>query len=204
MTVDALVIATHPDDEVLGVGGMIARDSRRFHHKIVIAHVTGTPLRQHHAFAVGRILGASAVTFAGMTELQLTVPAVANWIKGQVEHFQPKMVYTHSLHDLHLDHRVVAEATVVACRPYDAKTISGVRAFTVDPFEISARKPHGFIELTDEDMEIKRQAMREYVTELREGLHPRSLETINTRARYFGALAAVQWAEPVEIVWSIL
>src|SRR6476661_1599011 len=97
---------------------------------------------------------------------------------------RPSIVYTHHSGDLNLDHRRVAEATMVAFRPLPGDTVSAIYGFeTLSSTEWSIGGAHSqfhpvrFVDITH-DLDRKREALRQYHVEMREHPHPRSYTTV--------------------------
>ena len=142
-----LVIAAHPDDEVYGMGGTIARlsaEGNEVHVLIVTdgctAQYAGRPdlpeiVAQKHeeSFRANEFLGVKKVHFGTFPDMKLdTVPHVElnRLIEDTVNAVQPEAVYTHFYGDVNLDHQMVYRSTLVAVlRPQN-----GRRSWPIPPF----------------------------------------------------------------------
>lgn len=218
-----LVVAAHPDDEVLGAGGTIAwhrqrRDrvsvlilgegiSARFptrREALKSAHRDGfARLRQEMALAHKR-LGVGQTfhqefpdnRFDSVDLLDL-VKAIER-VKQQV---RPQVVYTHHGGDLNIDHRLTFEAVLTACRPLPHEPVERILSFEVlsstewaSPDAAAAFIPNVFIDIGP-FLEDKLRAMACYRSELRPSPHSRSLEAIRYQAKLWGAKAGLRAAE---------
>ena len=129
---NVLVIAAHPDDEILGPSGTIARHVCRGDQvAIAIVADVGTArygdetiatVRSYTVEAAKR-LGVLDVRFAGWADQKLdTLPIldITQWIEAILDGFRPQVIFTHHRGDINRDHRIVHEATLTAARPYSA------------------------------------------------------------------------------------
>jgi LmbE family N-acetylglucosaminyl deacetylase len=145
---DVLVIAAHPDDEVLGCGGTIARWARAGRSvRIAIlgegitargdadAHADDAMTRLHaDARAVGEMLGAEGVTLCGLPDNRFDTLAlldVVRQVEALVAQYTPETIYTHHGGDLNIDHAVTHRAVLTATRPMAGGCVRKVFAFEV-------------------------------------------------------------------------
>ena len=191
-----LVFAAHPDDEVLGCGGTIARHvSEGDLVKIVIVAegltsrgpATDRSLDALHTAAhkAGEILGASEVHLEGLPDNRLDSLdrlAVINRIEAHVAEWEPAVVYTHHAGDLNIDHQVVHHAVVTACRPLPYHFVETLLFFEVPsstewqtPGSGVPFQPNWFVDITESNS-LKLKALEVYCEEVRTWPHPRSLE----------------------------
>lgn len=208
-----LVLAAHPDDEVLGAGASIARWVREGHRVSVLFFTDGVgsrgknssaaKLRQKAAKLAAKILGFSIVGFGTFPDNQLdTVPLlkIAQAIEEAKAKLQPEMVVTHFWGDLNIDHRRVFEAALTAFRPQP-----GEKCRTIQSFEVAsatewgspaaAFRPTGYTEVSGEDVEKAVVAYQAYVHEVRADPHSRSVEAFLARRVVRGREVGVEWAE---------
>lgn len=180
-----VVIAAHPDDEVLGVGGTILK------HR-----AAGDEVAEVVAFTC-RIEARPGVVW-WKSEWK---PSLQGNVEQAVKDYQPDIVYTHFAGDINADHRRVSEAVRVACRPYAAPSVKRLLEFyTVSSTEWGeAFKPNVYVDITDH-MDGKLRALGPYVEEMRPDPHPRSANGILTAAEFFGSQAGYHYAEPFVLV----
>ena len=217
-----LVVVAHPDDEVLGCGGTIARYARdgRPVHVAMLADGIGARLpnaaltsaddtaalqrRRAAAEQAGAILGVASTTFGDFPDNRMdTVPLleIARAVEHLVAMYQPAIVLTHHAGDVNIDHRRIHEAVVTACRPQPGHPVRTVLTFEVAsstewqfPASAPVFAPSWFVDISD-TLEVQQAALAAYVDELRPWPHPRSPEALRDRARWRGASIGVEAAE---------
>ena len=213
-----LIVAAHPDDEVLGCGGLIARESRhgRDCHVLILTDgssgrydaLTAAAHRQNIETA-NRILGSASVIreeFPNQGMETVPVTRIAQAIETQLARIRPVAVYTHHHGDLNRDYRIAAEATRVACRPYPEQVVRALYSYNVpSSTEYNAMTgdtvfiPNTFVDIAD-TLEIKIDALKAYGTECHPFPHPRSPESLRSHARYWGLTVGMADAEPFRLL----
>ncbi len=219
-----LVIAAHPDDEVLGCGGAIARHIEEGDSVTVvilgegIASRAGTPestvkkLQEalyKDAHKANTILGVKDLILKGLPDNQFdSVPllSVVHEIESVIHEVNPTVIYTHHGSDTNVDHRVVSEAVAAAVRPMPDNAIEEVRAFEVPSssewnFTRPLFRPQVFVALTEKQLKKKITAMNAYKSEVRAFPHPRSPEYLESLARVRGGQSGTNAAEAFELVY---
>lgn len=219
-----LVVAAHPDDEVLGCGGTIARLVKQGCNVSVAILGEGITSRYENrndaptvlaeklhstASRVARVLGVEDVYQYKLPDNCMdTVPLleVVKIIEGLIEKVKPEVVYTHHEGDLNIDHVITARAVLTATRP-----VSGCPVREIYSFEIpsstewsfargsSAFRPNVFIEITD-TLKLKIDAMSLYEGEVRPFPHPRSPEALTCIAKRWGSVVGCSSAEAFELI----
>ena len=215
-----LVIAAHPDDEVLGCGGSIARHADAGDHVQVLIVAEGATSRQQQrdrgqveaelselAYAAqkaGEILGAKGVELLDLPDNRLdSIDSLdlVKLIEARIERYQPQIVYTHHAGDVNIDHRRLHEAVVTACRPTPGHSVKRLLSFEVasstewqPPGSAPAFQPNWFVDIS-EQWARKRLALDSYATEMCPWPHARSIQALEHLARWRGAQVGVQAAE---------
>ena len=202
-----LVIAAHPDDEVLGCGGTIARHVTEGDdvHVMFIADgetartMAVKPNRNIAAYNASKILGTQPPIFLDWTDQRLdTLPMlqITRAIEAQVEKIQPSVVYTHHAGDLNLDHRIVHQAAMTALRPLPSAPCRDLFTFEVLSSTEwgTAFMPNHFVCISAY-MNLKLDALRCYGDEMRDPPHPRSLMGISNLAKSRGNSVGIHFAE---------
>lgn len=215
-----LVIAAHPDDEVLGCGGTIARlaiEGCAVHVLLMADGETSRGSGSHvpidsRKLAARQLAAESACEILGCASLhQLALPDnrmdqldlldVVQHIEVVVRRVQPSMVLTHHAGDVNIDHRVVHDAVIAACRPQPGHPVKKLLFFEVPsstewrPAASAAPfNPNWFVDIST-TLSKKSSALMAYSNELRSFPHPRSLEAIEALAKWRGASVGVIAAE---------
>lgn len=222
-----LVVAAHPDDEVLGCGATVARLAQQGHELHIAILGEGVTSRyprredagpallarlQDHARQAGRMLGAAEVSLHGLPDNRFdTVPLleVAKIVEELVARIAPRVIYTHHFGDLNIDHVVVHRAVLTATRPTAGQTVHDIYSFEVPSSTEWAFSQHGaafrpnvFVDVAG-TLETKIQALQCYDTETRAFPHPRSPEALRAIAARWGTVAGCDAAEAFELVRAV-
>jgi LmbE family N-acetylglucosaminyl deacetylase len=218
--VRVLVIAAHTDDEVLGVGGTIAKHvqqgdevyvvsvcDRATDHKYDQAIISR--LREHTLQAAD-ILGIKEVLFCGEKDEQLTVLEGIKAIEPHVEAIRPDIIYTHHRGDSNQDHRIAFEATLVVARTTMEHVAKKVLCYEVPsstdqapPFADYVFVPNVFVNIED-TLAKKVEAFELFESELGTFPHPRSSRALKVRAEYWGTKVGLGAAEAFELVREVV
>lgn len=196
---DILVIVAHPDDEVLGMGGTIAKLSDKGHRVYVLIVTDGSTsqyagrddlekiLAEKHreTLEAAKIMGVEEVIFGDLPDMKLDTVAhtdVNKLIESAVEKVNPHIIYTHFYGDINMDHKHVYNSVMVAARPMPQRKLKEIYCFDVpSSTEWSPQltntvfMPNYFVDIT-KTASKKYQAMAKYSTELRDYPHPRSID----------------------------
>jgi len=213
------VIAAHPDDEVLGCGGVIARHAQQgdsVHVLIVAEGATSRGVTRNREAAHGAltglaeaadtangILGSASVKLLQYPDNRLDsvdLLDVAKSIEAFIGQFDPETVYTHFSGDLNRDHQIVSEATQIACRPLPNSRIRELLMFEVASSTgwragaAAAFCPNYFYDIST-TLELKLRALSAYSAEMRPWPHARSVEAIDALAKWRGSSVGLAAAE---------
>jgi LmbE family N-acetylglucosaminyl deacetylase len=216
MNKTVLVVAAHPDDEVLGCGGTIARHAGEGDAVHVVfladgegargsarAKVDALAGRESAAAAALRILGAAAPIFLGLEDNRLDAYPlldVVRPVEAVVAALAPDVVYTHHGGDLNIDHELAHRAVMTACRPLPGSAVREIYTFEVVSSTewgspgVCQFTPQLYVDVTAQ-IALKRRALEAYRAEMREAPHPRSFENVAALAAYRGASVGVAAAE---------
>ena len=221
----ALIIAAHPDDEVLGVGGTIAKLSQNEEFYILIVtegcssqykdkdYKRIISEKKESSMKAAEILGARDVLFGDLPDMRLdTVPhtEVNAVIEKALSLINPDTVFTHHYGDVNLDHRMVYNSTMVAARPTEQSSVKKLYTYeTLSSTEWQNLStdmhfsPNTYIEI-ENTLQKKIDALNAYSVELRKYPHPRSPEAIINLARYRGQTVGVRSAEAFSLIREII
>lgn len=217
-----LVIAAHPDDEVLGVGGTIALLSGQGKDVDVLIFTDGSSTQYAgdsdilekkfgEAYKAMEVMGARLLPRMTFPDMRLdTVAHVEkNAALGRIiQEGQYDTVFVQDHTDINRDHIEIYESTMVACRPVPGQCVRRLLSYYVNSSTEWGNQlggkwfhPNFFVDIT-ETIGTKLDAMKAYQTELREYPHPRSLEGIENSAKYFGNTVGYAYAEPFRLIYS--
>lgn len=215
-----LVVAAHPDDEILGCGGAVLRhiaEGDVVHTMIMAEGLTSRDETRDVDGRSGELLALHmqaerAADFMGVEKLilhgfpdnrmdEVALLDVVKKIEAEVEEFQPEIVYTHHAGDVNIDHRIVHDAVVTVCRSLPGQSVKTILFFeTVSSTEWQPSRshpvfaPNWYVDI-EKFMEKKIEALRFYASEMREYPHPRSYEGIEILAKQRGITVGVKYAE---------
>ncbi len=225
---NVLIVAAHPDDEVLGCGGTIARYTEAGHAVSIMilgegitSRNTGEP--QENQSALGRlradahaaaaVLGVKDITFARLPDNRFDTVALLDVVKiveEQIHRLAPEEVYTQHGGDLNVDHERTFRAVLAATRPMEGAPVKRVFAYEVgSSTEWSFQQfspafcPNTFVDIAG-TLEKKIEAMRRYASEIRPFPHPRSPEVLRASAMRWGSVAGLRAAEVFQLIRAIV
>lgn len=208
-----LIIAAHPDDEVLGCGGSIARFKREGKEIGLLMLTDGEgsrlnsqkSIRQNALSRSVEVLGIDKVWSFDFPDNQLDTVSRLTIVKKLeviLQEYCPDTVFTHSPVDLNQDHRIAAEVTAIATR-----SVPGTSVKNVLFYEVPSSTEWGittnfnalmYVELTEHDLNKKFDALNAYEAELRHAPHPRSPEYLRSKLMVRGSECGVAYAEAFE------
>ena len=194
-----LVIVAHPDDEVLGMGGTIAKlaaqgcevnvlivtdgSSSQYRDSVDLAKIIED--KKQETWACAQTLGVKNVYYGELPDMQLdTVPHITinKVIESAIDRLQPDTVFTHFWGDVNQDHVSVYKSTLVAVRPVLGQVVKELYCFRVPsstewtPCKADTMfMPNYFVDI-EKFAEQKYEAFSKYATELRGYPHPRSVK----------------------------
>jgi LmbE family N-acetylglucosaminyl deacetylase len=217
-----LVVAAHPDDEVLGCGGTVAKLANNGCEIFTLILGTGIASRYETGqsekaereieklrdamYEANAIIGVKKVFTGDFPDNKFDTAALLNLIKA-VERIKkevrPDIIFTHYENDLNIDHQLTYKAVITSARPLPDETVREIYSFEVPsstewncPLRFS---PEVFFDVT-ETIELKAKALEIYKSELRDFPHPRSVNGIKINSQYRGMTAGVLYAEAFKAV----
>jgi LmbE family N-acetylglucosaminyl deacetylase len=203
-----LCIAAHPDDEVLGCGGVLALHARNGDPVTIVIACEGESLRygpegvgqRSHIQRAAAKLGGASVRHLGFSDQALDTLRLTELItplEKIIREVRPRTVYSQHGGDVNRDHHILFQAVLVATRPTETY-VDAVYSFDAASSTEWAF-PRSFVPDTWVDisatLDAKLAAMACYESELRPYPHPRSLKALEYRARAYGNQVCMEAAE---------
>lgn len=215
-----MAVVAHPDDEVIGPGGTLAKHAMAGDtvHVVILAEGTTSragdsnhesSLRRSHEAtrSAAELLKFSSSTRFDLADNRLDILPLlelAQRVEQEVAAVEPEVVFTHHPGDLNIDHELTARACTIACRPH-ASGVKWLLSFsTLSATEAGYASRPPFVPALYCDisstLDVKLEAMRAYGAELRDFPHPRSLRAIEAQARLWGASGGSPAAEGFGVI----
>ena len=208
-----LVIAPHPDDEVLGCGGTIIKNIKAGNEVFLCIMTKGEETyygkevleeKRKEVLRVANLIGIKKVFFCDFIAASLDVVPqneINHKLKEIIEECQPNELFIPHQGDLHKDHQIVFESTLIASRPH-SNTVKNLFSY-----EIPGIVKNPFIPTVYEDINkeisYKIKAFKCYKSEIEKFPHPRSIESIESLSLQRGMESNLKKAESFELVRSI-
>lgn len=211
---NVLFIFAHPDDEAYGPAGTIAKFARGNDVTVLSLCKGNRPGSEEVASARQTafeescaLLGAEPMML-NYSDCQLEYASTLKSIEDAIKEVDPELVFTHNISDLHRDHRLVAEACLVACRP---TPLSKIQALYMSEMASSTNwtfsqiepifAPNFFIDISDY-IDVKARAMELYQTETHEFPDARSVVSMKALAMQRGTQVGATYAEAFRLVFA--
>ena len=203
-----LVLAAHPDDETLGMGGTIKKLSKN--NKIILCVVSEgataqykdkkmIKVRRDSCKKAAKILGISQTIFLDYPDMRLNLSHldINKKLEEIIEKYRPEIVYTAPKNDLNLDHQMVFNSTLVACRPK-----SGVKQILCYEIQGNTKVPFvpNVFENIEKEFPYKIKGFKMYKSEIEEFPNPRSIAAIENLAIQRGIESGTRKAEAFELI----
>ncbi len=219
---NVLVVAPHADDEILGVGGTISKYVEEGHDVYVCVVTSGhasmfpeevlDKLRDE-VKASHRYLGIKETLFLEYPAVMLSeVPKheLNKKINNVIDEIKPEVVFIPHFGDMHLDHFIVSQSTMVGVRPIKEHKVLEIYSYETlsetewnIPHVSNSFVPNVYIDISDY-LDKKVKAMSYFTTQLVEFPHPRSLEAIKSLAKLRGSTVGVKAAEAFCMIRRII
>jgi LmbE family N-acetylglucosaminyl deacetylase len=208
VSTSVVVIAAHPDDELMGCGGTVALHARHGDHVVSVIVCEGESLRYgpngvgqaEHTRRAAATLGVRDVRTLGFPDQRLdtlTLTAIITPLERILREVRPSLVYCQYGGDINRDHELLFKALLVAARPTESY-LDAVYAFdTASSTEWGYPRsfaPDTWVDIA-QTLEVKLAAMACYESEVRPYPHPRSLDALRHRALAWGNQHCMDAAE---------
>lgn len=217
-----LVIAAHPDDEILGVGGTLIKHINE--GDIVYCFILSegclsrdkslrNDLRVLHneCVSAGKVIGFKKIFFSDFPDNSFDRIPMLNIVKDiekYLDLIKPNIVYTHHRGDINIDHEITFKAVLTACRPCNKNnpdeiyTYESLSSTEWQDKNHQSFKPNVYSDISS-TLDKKIQAISKYKSELREYPHSRSKEGIKILANYRGLECGLEAAEGFNLIRKI-
>jgi len=204
-----LVVVSHPDDEILMCGGAMAKHIANWEpvHVLIMSSGVGSrgtdseKERMDSLFRASQVIGYTAEVLTFPDQQLDTVPilSIIQEIEKRIKNLKPSLVYTHWIGDMNKDHRITADATMVACRPQPGQTVKTVlQGEACSSTEWAGGfAPNYYVDISNQ-WHKKQEALSCYTTEMRLWPHARSKGAVLALAEHRGASIGVELAETFE------
>ncbi len=214
-----LVVAAHPDDEIIGAGGTLLKHIASG-DEVCWLIVTG--MHPHQGFTEERIASrqqeidrvASLAGFSKVVKLEYPTMTLSGEsliemvprISAVFNEFQPEIIYTMNRSDAHSDHRVIFDAVMACTKSFRYPFIKRVLMYeTLSETEFAPAltektfAPNYYVDITSHFAK-KKELTKIYASELGEHPFPRSLRNLEALATFRGASCGVEYAEAFQLI----
>ena len=217
-----LVVSAHPDDEVLGLGGTLARHVQQNDVVYPAIFADASQVRyseeQREGLKVACTkscaeLGVQSPEFLGFPDQKLDTYSqidLTNAIENLIVKYHCEVVYTHHFGDINRDHQLLHEATLVATRPKPGGIVKRVLSYSVPsstewaPFlPRGIFLPNWFVDIST-TLRQKLRALAHYSSEIPPSPHPRSLEAVENQAKFWGSSVGFEYAETFMLLRNLV
>ena len=221
-----LIVAAHPDDEVLGCFGTVARliqegyvaytlilgegKTSREKYRDTSKHSEEFKVLNKEIIEANQTIGIKKTFIYDFPDNRfdsvdlLDIVKVIDTMKQKIN---PNIIFTHYENDLNIDHKITYQAVITATRPMENESVKEIYSFEIlsstewqYPISFS---PDVFFDIKD-TIELKLSAMKCYKSELCEYPHPRSLEGIELNAKYNGMRVGKNYVEAFKTIRKIV
>ncbi len=219
-----LIIAAHPDDEVLGCGGTVTKFIKEGHKAYCLFLGKGKTSRGKKTFKkeqknlieeaekAAKILGINQIFFENFPDQKydsISFLEIVKAIERIKKKIKPSIIFTHHSGDLNLDHQITFKAVLTACRPTKEETVKEIYSFEVPSsteWGIPKRRnyfiPNIFFDISN-TFNKKIEALKFYQSEIRDYPHPRSIKGVEIIARRWGTVVGKELVEAFELIRKI-
>lgn len=218
-----LIVAAHPDDEILGCGATVAKLIKQGYDAYTLILSGGKTSRgeidekeilvlKDEMNKANDIIGIKKVyqlNFPDNAFDSIALLEIVKEIEKIKNEIKPEIIFTHHIGDMNIDHQITHKAVLTATRPMEdecVKTIYSMEVPSSTEWNSFDSKtvfiPNIFFEI-EETIEVKIQAMAKYSSELREYPHPRSLKHIKELAKVNGTKVGLNYSENFMLVRGV-
>ncbi len=217
-----LIVAAHPDDEVLGCFATVSKlinqgneaytlilgegKTSRDEKRVIEKRKDELKLLNKEIIEANNLIGIKKVYTENFPDNRFDSVALLDIVKAVTkvkEEIKPDIIFTHYENDLNIDHQITYKAVLTATRPMEKESVKEIYSFEI----LSSTEwsyplsfyPDFFVDV-ESSIELKIEAMKKYNSELREYPHPRSIEGIRLNAQYQGMRVGQKCVEAFKTV----
>ena len=207
-----LIVAAHPDDEILGCGGTISKLIKKNTFEVLFM-TDGVSSRKKNnkkflkrkkayedLFKYLSLPLPNNLNFPDNQMDKIPLLKIVKKIEQNINKFKPDTVITHYSNCLNIDHRITFEAVITACRPLPGSSVKRILSFEIPSstdwaiFEGKNFQPNYFVDIS-QHLRNKIKLLKFYKDELREYPHSRSIKAIKSLASVRGVSCGTKYAE---------
>ena len=207
-----LIVAAHPDDEILGCGGTMIKLKNTCDINVVFmtdgisargVNDIKKKLRRKKCDDLFKYLKLKKPIFFDFPDNKMDeVPLlkIVKKLETLIQKIKPKTIFTHYSDCLNIDHKITSQAVMTACRPLKDNSVKKILSFEIlsstewAKFKNKGFEPNYFVDISGQ-FKKKIIEMKFYQKELRKYPHSRSLKAIESLARFRGVSSGVDFAE---------
>lgn len=219
-----LIIAAHPDDEVLGCGATIAKFiNKNYYGKTIILGEGLTSRKKvekqelnhlkQNCIDANKHIGITNISFFDLPDNRfdsLPLHQIIRLVESEIMEYRPDIIFTHFGNDLNLDHRITFQAVLTACRPQPDFFNPTIYSFFIpsstdwiDANSFQNFIPNIFVDVSN-CIGKKLSALNCYSSEMKKYPHSRSIESVRIFSQYWGNRVGIKYCEPFILVRKIL
>ena len=197
-----LVVASHPDDEILGCGGTIAKLSKSGNIVKTIILTKGISSRfdsnkneiiklqdklNKSSKAANKVIGVKNLKFFDLPDNQFdnnSLLSLTKVIEKEIKNFKPNIIFTHFINDLNIDHQYTSRAVLTAARPQTKNSVDQILFSEINSstdYQINSNglqfMPNYFVDIS-KTVKLKKKALEIYKSEMKKYPHSRSVKAI--------------------------
>ena len=219
---NVLIVAPHADDEILGCGATIAKYVEE-NNDVYVVVLTNANLGDKKRFTASYIkkvrkeckssnnfLGVKKVIFKNLPAPKLDqfpLYKIADTLKEIIEKYKINILFVPHYGDLHIDHQLVFEASIIASRPVDNVKVKKILSYeTLSetewglPLKFKRFQPNYFNIINSNQLNKKLKAFKFYISQLKSKNHPRTIDSIKSLAQYRGSIVGYEYCEAFNII----
>jgi len=218
-----LVVASHPDDEILGCGGTIAKLSRSGNIVKTIILTKGISSRfdsnkneiiklqdklNKSSKAANKVIGVKNLKFFDLPDNQFdnnSLLSLTKVIEKEIKNFKPNIIFTHFINDLNIDHQYTSRAVLTAARPQTKNSVEEILFFEINSstdYQINSNglqfMPNYFVDIS-KTVKLKKKALEIYKSEMKKYPHSRSIKAILNKNISIGNSIGLGFCEAFQI-----